>query len=177
LRRIEARTAALRLLRRYLNAVWADDMLGSFGLQQIAVGHVQDLAAFAVGASNEAEEIARGRGVRAARLLAIKSDILERLQGEFTLAEVAARHRLSPRYVRMLFESEGTSFSEFVREERLKRAHRMLLSPRFADRLISDIAYGVGFNDLSYFNRSFKLRFGCSPGEVRGLSWPKSACT
>src|SRR6185437_11976099 len=77
------------------------------------------------------------------------------------------RHRLSSRYVRMLFATGGTSFSQFVREERLTRARSMLVSPRFRDRRISDIAYEVGFNDLSYFNRSFRRRFGCSPGELR----------
>jgi AraC-like DNA-binding protein len=172
LRRIEARASALRLLRRYLNAIWADDMLASSRLQQLVVAHVQDLAALAVGASRHAEEIARGRGVRAARLLAVKSDILERLEGECTLAEVAARHGVGPRYVRMLFESESTSFSEFVREERLKRARRMLITPQFDSFRISEIAYQVGFNDLSYFNRTFRRRFGASPGELRQRNCP-----
>jgi AraC-like DNA-binding protein len=172
LRRIEARSSALRLLRRYLNAIWSDDMLSSFGLQQLAIAHVHDLAALAVGASREAEEIARGRGVRAARLLAVKSDILERLQGEFTLAEVAARHGVSARYVRMLFGSDGTSFSEFVREERLKRARSMLIARQFDSLRVSEIAYQVGFNDLSYFNRTFRRRFGVSPRELRQLDAP-----
>ena len=174
LRKIEAGASALRLLRRYLNAIWAGDMLSSLRLQQLAIAHVHDLAALAVGASREAEEIARGRGVRAARLLAVKSDILERLSSDFTLAEVAARHRLSPRYVRMLFESEATSFSEFVREERLKRARTMLITPDFDSLRISEIAYQVGFNDLSYFNRTFRRRFGASPGELRQAHCPSA---
>jgi AraC-like DNA-binding protein len=45
----------------------------------------------------------------------------------------------------------------------------MLLSPRFAGRRIAEVAYEVGFNDLSYFNRSFRRRFGLSPREVREL--------
>jgi AraC-like DNA-binding protein len=172
LRRIEARAPAVRLLRRYLNAIWAGDLLSSSGLQQLATAHVQDLAALAVGASREAEEIARGRGVRVARLLAIKSYIVERLHSEFTLAEVAAGHRVSARYVRMLFESEGTSFSEFVREERLNRARAMLIAPQFDSLCISEIAYRVGFNDLSYFNRTFRRRFGASPRELRQADSP-----
>ncbi|HET7614712.1 MAG TPA: helix-turn-helix domain-containing protein [Gemmatimonadaceae bacterium] len=69
----------------------------------------------------------------------------------------------------MLFESESTTFTEFVREERLTRARSKLLSPRFAARRIAEIAYEVGFNDLSYFNRSFRRRFGHSPSEVREM--------
>jgi AraC-like DNA-binding protein len=169
-RRIPGGAPALQLLRRYLNTIWAADVLSSRPLRPLALEHIRDLAAIALGATREAEEIANGRGVRAARLEAIKEDILERLACELGLGEVAARHRLSSRYVRMLFESDGTSFSQFVREERLNRAHRMLLSPRFDHYRISRIAYAVGFNDLSYFNRSFRRRFGCSPGEVRALN-------
>jgi AraC-like DNA-binding protein len=172
LRRIEAGASPLRLLRSYLNGIGAGNTLSSIALRQLAVAHVHDLAALAVGASREAEEIARGRGIRAARLQAIKSGILERLQCDFTLGEVAARHRLSTRYVRMLFESEGTSFSEFVRDERLKQARRMLLSRNAAGLLISEIAYAVGFNDLSYFNRTFRRRFGVSPRELQQLEHP-----
>jgi AraC-like DNA-binding protein len=169
-RAISAGIPALQLLRQYLNAIWASDVLGSQTLRPLAIEHIRDLAALAVGTGRQVQEIASGRGVRTARLQAIKDDILARLQSELALGEVAARHRLSPRYVGMLFESEGTSFSEFVREERLKRAHRMLLSPRFDHLRISEIAYDVGFNDLSYFNRCFRRRFGCSPGEARELN-------
>jgi AraC-like DNA-binding protein len=168
-RRIDGRDPALRLLRGYLNTIWAGDVLSLRSLRSLAMEHIRDLAAVALGATREAEEIANGRGVRAARLQAVKEDILARLHADLTLSDVAARHDLSPRYLRMLFESEATSFSEFVREERLRRAHRMLLSPRFHRQRISAIAYDVGFNDLSYFNRSFRRRFGCSPGEAREL--------
>jgi AraC-like DNA-binding protein len=166
-RQVQAGAPALQLLRHYLNAIWTSDVLRSHTLRPLASEHIHDLAALAVGAGREAEEMAKGRGVRAARLQAIKGDILAHLQTELTLDALADRHRVSPRYVRMLFESEDTTFSEFVREERLKRAHRMLLSPRFDDLRISEIAYEVGFNDLSYFNRSFRQRFGTTPGEIR----------
>jgi AraC-like DNA-binding protein len=74
----------------------------------------------------------------------------------------------------MLFQSDGTSVTEFVREERLKRAHAMLLSPRFAVRKIAEVAYAAGFNDLSYFNRAFRRRFGHSPSAVREMCALKS---
>jgi AraC-like DNA-binding protein len=166
-RRIAGNSPALLLLRRYLNAICASGGFGSDQLGSTAAAHIQDLAALAVGANRDAGEIASRRGVRAARLREIKQDILARLGGEVALADVAARHGLSTRYVRMLFEKEGTSFSEFVREERLNRARRLLLSPRNHHRLISEIAYETGFNDLSYFNRSFRSRFDVTPSELR----------
>jgi AraC-like DNA-binding protein len=67
----------------------------------------------------------------------------------------------------MLFEQDGTSFTAFVREQRLLRARAMLVSPRFDHKRIGEIAYEVGFNDLSYFNRTFVQRFGMTPGEAR----------
>ena len=165
--RIPRQSPTLRLLRAYIRAVHANGAFGAPLLHRLAIAHVYDLAAVAVGAGRDAAQIAEGHGVRAARLQAIKDDIVANLSHELSEGDIAARHRLSSRYVRMLFETGGTSFSQFVREERLTRARSMLLSRRFRDRRVSDIAYEVGFNDLSYFNRSFRRRFGRSPSELR----------
>jgi AraC-like DNA-binding protein len=43
----------------------------------------------------------------------------------------------------------------------------MLRDPRCATRRIGEIAYDVGFGDLSYFNRAFRRRYGVTPSEVR----------
>jgi len=179
-RAIPGNLPTLQLLRGYLNALHASNGLSASALQPLAVAHVYDLAALALGASCHAEEMAVGRGMRAARLQAIKADVLGKLDCGISLGDLAARHQLSPRYVRMLFESEGTSFTEFVRDERLQRARSKLLSVRFDHLRISEIAYGVGFNDLSYFNRAFRRRFGHPPGEARerrrsGFQIPRGA--
>ena len=54
--------------------------------------------------------------------------------GNLSVAEVARRHRVTPRYIHKLFENEGLTFSSFVVGQRLSRAHRMLSDPRLADR-------------------------------------------
>jgi AraC-like DNA-binding protein len=59
------------------------------------------------------------------------------------------------------------TFSEYVVGHRLARAHRMLNDPRHSKHTISAIALMVGFGDLSYFNRTFRRRFGMSPSDVR----------
>lgn len=165
--RIPEHSLSLRLLRGYVRAVLGSTATRASDLPPLAIAHIYDLAAMAVGAGREAEEIASGRGVRAARLRAIKDDLLAHLETDVSLGELAARHGVSARYVRMLFESEGSSITEFLRVQRLERARTMLLSPRFSTRRIAEVAYAVGFNDLSYFNRSFRRRFGHSPSEVR----------
>jgi AraC-like DNA-binding protein len=124
--------------------------------------------ALALGATRDGIALALGRGVRAARLSAIKAHICENLaMHDLSVQSVATHHGLSPRYIHMLFEGEGTTFSTFVREQRLLHARNMLRSPRYAGHPISSIAFAAGFGDLSYFNRSFRRSFGASPTELR----------
>jgi AraC-like DNA-binding protein len=49
---------------------------------------------------------------------------------------------------------------------RLRCAADLLVSG--AQRRISDVAFDCGFNDLSYFNRCFRRRFGLTPTAARG---------
>jgi AraC-like DNA-binding protein len=70
----------------------------------------------------------------------------------------------------MLFEPEGVSFTTYVINQRLARAHRMLCDPLFDHRSISAIALAVGFGDISYFNRTFRRCFGATPSDVRRQS-------
>jgi hypothetical protein len=62
----------------------------------------------------------------------------------------------------------GSTFSEYVLEQRLARAYRMLSAARFSGLAIGAIALEVGFSNLSYFNRTFRRRYGGSPSEIRG---------
>jgi AraC-like DNA-binding protein len=104
----------------------------------------------------------------AARLRAIKADIVESLaRSNLSIGEIAARHGLTPRYVQMLFESEGTTFTEFLLDQRLACAHRMLTDFRFAERSITSVAFDAGFGDLSYFDRAFRRSYGATPSAVR----------
>jgi AraC-like DNA-binding protein len=170
MRPIPSSNAALQLLTKYVHFL-EDQSLATAELRRLVVNHVYDLVAFAVGASRDAAEMAKGRGVRAARLRAIKAEILDSLnRHDLSLVDLAARHGVTPRYVQMLFEGEGTTFSRFMLDERLARAHRMLSDLRMADRTISGIAYEAGFGDLSHFNRAFRRRYGESPSDVRAGS-------
>jgi transcriptional regulator GlxA family with amidase domain len=134
----------------------------------MVVTHVYDLAALALGASQDAAEVAKERSLRAARLRAIKTDISIRLtEPNLSLDGIALRHRVSPRYVQKLFEMEGTSFSDHVRTERLARTYRMLQDPRLSHMSISTIAYECGFGDITAFNRAFRKQYDASPSDVR----------
>ncbi len=74
---------------------------------------------------------------------------------------------MTPRYIHMLFDGEGTTFSQHVLIARLACAHRLLVDPRHAHQSIAAIAYASGFGDLSHFNHAFRRRYGATPSEVR----------
>jgi AraC-like DNA-binding protein len=158
----------LQLLMGYLEVLRHKSTTPTRELQRLAVAHVYDLLALTLGATSDVAEIAKGRGVAAARLRAIQEDIHEHLSdGELHISSLARRHRLTPRYVQMLFEAEGITFTEFVRAQRLARAHRMLATPHFDHLRVSDVAFECGFGDVSYFNRAFRAHYGATPSDVR----------
>ncbi|WP_247512862.1 AraC family transcriptional regulator [Bradyrhizobium sp. 157] len=138
---IPADSEALRLLSGYADLLTRDTEIMSPQLRRLADAHGLDLVALAIGATRDAAEIAQGRGLRAARLRAIKADIGKNL-GSATVraAALAARNGVTPRYIHKLFESEGTTLSRFVLHQRLVRVHHMLANPRCEDLTIGAIA-------------------------------------
>jgi AraC-like DNA-binding protein len=158
------------LLASYVQS--ADPLsLESPDLARAFATHVQDLIALTVGATRDGAEIAQERGLRAARLRAIKDDIGQHFgSSELSINALARRHGVSPRYIHKLFETEGATFTAYVMERRLVEARRMLSDWRFAGCTITEVAGNVGFGDLSYFTRSFRRRFGMTPSDARQLA-------
>jgi AraC-like DNA-binding protein len=173
-RTIAAETGGLVLLIRHAEMMQRHEMmtaLASADARSLAVAHVYDLVALMLGRPPAAPEHAPPLGTAATRLLAIKSDILRCAHDQsLSAGTIAARHGVSARYVRKLFESENLTFSSFVLAQRLDSVHRMLTNPGFADRSISAIAFACGFGDLSYFNRAFRRQFGATPSQLRGTA-------
>jgi AraC-like DNA-binding protein len=168
IRTIPGNTEALRLLAGYAGLVEELGALADLQMRHVVATHFHDLISLALGATRDTAHAAMGRGVRAARLRAIKGDIVLNLaRADLSIDGVARRHGITPRYLGMLFAGEGTLFTHFVLASRLDRAHRMLRDPRHAGRPVSAIAFACGFGDLSYFNRAFRRRFGATPSDVR----------
>jgi AraC-like DNA-binding protein len=166
-------TEVMRLLADYASLIRRMPASKTPELRQLVATHVHDVMALALGATRDAAEVANGCGLGAARLAAIKADILARLGArDLSLDAVAKRQGISPIYVRKLFEGEDTSFTQFVLGERLARVHRLLRDPRLADRSIAALALEAGFGDLSYFNRAFRRRYRVTPSDVRPNSRP-----
>jgi AraC-like DNA-binding protein len=167
MRVIRRDTPALALLTRYIGIALDNSLPATAGLQGLIASHVYELATLAFGAPCEGVG-ADGVGVRAARLRAIKADIVANLaDAELSVSAVAARQGVTPRYVHKLFEYDGMTYSGFVVGQRLERVLRMLTDPRCAGHSISTPAFGAGFGDLSYFNRAFRRRYGATPSDLR----------
>jgi AraC-like DNA-binding protein len=128
--------------------------------------HLMDLVALGLGARGDAAPAARRSGLRAVRLKAMLR-ILERrfTEPDFSARKLAAAAGLSERYVNELMYEAGASFTTRLSELRLRKAAELLAHARGR---ISDVAFDCGFNDLSYFNRCFRRRFGLTPSAARG---------
>jgi AraC-like DNA-binding protein len=168
LRPIPPRTQSLRLLTNYVDLIRDELAAASPEMRHLVVAHVHDLLALTVGATGDKAEIAHRRSMRAVRQQTIKRDIMQNLgRPDLSIATVAARQGVTPRYVQMPFEAEGTTFSEFVLSQRLVRAHHMLSDPQMTSCTVTAIAFASGFGDVSYFNRKFRQRFGAAPSDIR----------
>ncbi|MFJ6322002.1 MULTISPECIES: helix-turn-helix transcriptional regulator [unclassified Rhizobium] len=134
----------------------------------MAARHIYDLTALVL------DDFVRGgaerneRSKAAARRRLVRQDILQGLSDPgLNIDAIARRQGVTPRYIQRLFESEGQTFTEFLRDSRLDLAYR-LLKERDADTgRITTIAYDVGFSDLSTFSRAFRQRFNATPSEIR----------
>jgi AraC-like DNA-binding protein len=67
-------------------------------------------------------------------------------------------------FYKVFKKTTGLKFTDYVARVRLENAKTELLNP---SRRISEIAYDVGFQSLTQFNRMFKRVFGQSPTEFR----------
>lgn len=158
---------SLNILRAYLTPLLDAGGL-SASMTTLADNQIRELLAHIV---NPAGDLARSGaygGIKAARLQAVLQDIALRI-ADPGLSAAAVGHRLgfSERYVQLLLEGAGFSFSGYVRELRLDRARQMLRDPLLAGKRVIDICELAGFSDLSYFNRTFRARFGQTPKDAR----------
>ncbi len=82
-----------------------------------------------------------------------------------TLEDMAGEIDVSPKYFCYFFKSmTGQSPFEYLNQYRIERAARMLFN---TDLSVTDIAYRSGFNDLSYFIKTFKKIKNTTPARFR----------
>lgn len=169
--RIGEESLPLHLLTSYMRSLASQALPATPELGRAIVGHVHDLMALSIASAFDGAALMREPSVAAARLQAVKDDIARNLtSADLSGPAVAARHRMTPRHLRRLFENEGTTYSAFVLSHRVARAHRMLTDPRLSARSIATIAYDCGFGDVSYFNLAFRRAYVATPSDVRSAA-------
>ena len=95
-----------------------------------------------------------------------KQFIHEHHTEDLSLGKVAAAVHTSIFYFCKLFRKvTGITFTEFVSRTRIENAKNLLLNPNLR---ISEIAFEVGFQSLTHFNRVFRKIEGESPTQYRG---------
>jgi AraC-like DNA-binding protein len=98
------------------------------------------------------------------------------LDADFGARELAAKLNVSERTLQRHFQSLGETASRRILNVRLATAHARLLAARSAPgaATVANIAFESGFNDLSYFYREFRARYGVPPGTVTKQVAPES---
>lgn len=81
---------------------------------------------------------------------------------------LATRLGISIRTLQQDFQGMGMTCTTVIRDKRLRYAHEKIRQIREhkGGGTIADVAYSAGFNDISYFNRSFRQLFDCSPTDL-----------
>ncbi len=88
---------------------------------------------------------------------AAKRFIRENLDEKLTLEAIAEAVQMSPFYFCKVFkQATGMTFTEYVNRKRVEWAKQELLKP---SATVTEVAFEVGYQSLSQFNRSF-LRYG-----------------
>jgi len=99
-----------------------------------------------------------------------KQFIAEHQTEELSLDQVAKSVHTSKFYFCKIFKkATGINFTDYLARVRTERAKNLLLNPNLR---VSEIAYEVGFQSLTHFNRVFKRILGQSPTEYRSQLAP-----
>jgi YesN/AraC family two-component response regulator len=94
-----------------------------------------------------------------------KEFIRQHLSEDISLGQVAKAVNTSTFYFCKMFKKfTGINFTDYVSRVRIEDAKNLLLNPNLR---VSEIAYEVGFQSLTHFNRVFKKVVGQSPTEYR----------
>jgi len=166
--KLDRSPAARQLLFGYLCGMRDLDLNADRHAAAHCEEHLVDLIALALGAQGEARRLAEERGIRAARRAAVLGAIEGRSSDPgLSATAVAATLGVTARYVHLLLEETGFSFTHHLLQRRLETAAALLRDPHWRHRKIAAVAAEAGFADLSYFNRSFRRRFGATPSDIR----------
>ena len=108
--------------------------------------------------------LSAGTNFQQAMNLAVRY-LLANFRDEVRMEEVLKLTGMTkPTFWRQFKKHSGKTFTEFLQDIRLNEACRQLLESK---RSVIEISLSCGFMQISFFNRLFRRRYGCSPSEYR----------
>jgi AraC family transcriptional activator of tynA and feaB len=160
---LPARTGLTRLVRDYVQRLLTVGAEADMAVREALACNLCDLMGLAVNVRSR-EDIASGPAsvLLDAILLHIKGNLAD---PDLSPPKVADHFGISVRYLHKLFERTDSTFNRHVLELRLRHCYAALTDSKQSSKTVAAIAYASGFNDLSYFGRSFRRRFGAAPSE------------
>ncbi|HTN13461.1 MAG TPA: AraC family transcriptional regulator [Sphingomonadaceae bacterium] len=161
---VSGRHGAGALFSRFLRNAWEELEHDGGGEWVDALGDaIWPLLDMAYASSRPALEPNRRDERRRTLFEAVEADLTD---PDLDVHRLARRMGVSARYVQMLFAEMGTTPRAFIQNRRLELAARRL-EREGGEVTVTDVAYDVGFNDLSSFCRAFRRRFEMSPRNYR----------
>jgi AraC-like DNA-binding protein len=102
---------------------------------------------------------------RPSPVLLAKEFLHSDLKSSKGVPDLARRFCLSPQYFGEIFKRDtGVSIKEYQRDCRMEKAMSLL---REGNLTITEVAAEVGLDDLAYFSRLFKRKFGIPPRQAK----------
>lgn len=138
---------------------------------EVVANHALDLVAISLARTIQAAVKVRVSDCKALVLSTVRAVVEARLgDSRLDTRSVAAAAGVSVRYVNALLAEQDTSIMRLIQARRLARCRCGFEDPTQAHRMVSEIALGWGFTDMTHFGRRFKKAYGMSPSEYRMLA-------
>jgi AraC-like DNA-binding protein len=107
----------------------------------------------------------REKNIEPPMIARAKQFIDEHQDEDISLPDVSKAVNTSTFYFCKMFKkATGINFTEYLARVRIEKAKNLLLNP---NARVSEVAYDVGFQSLTHFNRVFRKLVGQSPTEFR----------
>lgn len=162
---VNSQSESLRLLLGYVGVLGQTRPPATTETRASLSRHLIDLTVLAATEPSVGESEAAC--VVAARRAAVLEHIAARFQDpDLTGASVALSLGISQRYLQRLLQDTGQSFTQHITERRLDRAFALLGAG--VNRRVSDIAFEVGFSDLTHFYRLLNRALATPPMGIFG---------
>ncbi len=111
------------------------------------------------------ETVKKNDKVTSSMVKAVQNYINDNYPHEVSLKDAARHVHVSPCYLSRIFSKQvGLPFKKYLIDVRLNSAKKLLLT---TNKPVGEIAFDVGYNDVSYFCRTFKQHQGLSPNNYR----------